>query len=65
MPQTMGLEPVQAGRIEALKARHAALSEKIEHEQKHFSVSDIVLHKLKAEKLMLKDEIESELRRVS
>lgn len=47
----------QQARIEALKARHAALSSKIEKEQNRPSVSDWYLRDLKRQKLRLKDEI--------
>ena len=44
--------------LEALKARHMALSTQIEEEQKSPAASPHMLRMLKAKKLRLKDEIE-------
>lgn len=45
-------------RLEALKARHTALSNKIEMEQNRPGTSDWYLRALKQQKLHLKEEIE-------
>jgi hypothetical protein len=45
-------------RLEALKARHAALSQKIEMEQNRPGTSDWYLRALKTQRLHLKEEIE-------
>ena len=50
----------ETGRLEALKARHAKLSQQLESIQKRPAVSDIDLKELKRQKLLLKDEIERE-----
>lgn len=47
-----------AARLEALRARHAALSHKIEMEQNRPGTSDWYLKALKQQKLHLKEEIE-------
>jgi len=46
--------------LNALQAKHSALSMRIEEQQKHPSVSDTSLRKLKAKKLKIKDEIEKQ-----
>lgn len=53
-----GLVSAQPARVEALKARHAALAHKIEQEQNKLSTSDRYLRDLKRQKLVLKEEIE-------
>ncbi len=52
----------QSSRLEALKAKHAALAERIENEQKYPGVNDFFLRDLKLKKLKLKEEIEEEAR---
>lgn len=47
-----------AARIQALKIKHKHLSEQIEREQSHPSVSDFLVSGLKREKLRLKEQIE-------
>jgi len=47
--------------LEALKEKHAKLEIKILHEQKRPSASDMLIRKLKSQKLKLKDKIEKEL----
>jgi len=47
-----------AARLEALKSRHSALSNKIEIEQRRPGSSDWYLRALKRQKLFLKEEIE-------
>lgn len=46
------------GRVQALLARHNALSKMIEKEQSSPSSNDTTLRQLKREKLHLKDELE-------
>ncbi len=43
--------------IEALLAKHAMLSERIEEARKHPSMDDMTLQQLKSQRLRLKDEI--------
>jgi hypothetical protein len=45
------------GRLEALKARHAALDAQIQEEEKH-SADDVQVRSLKRLKLILKEEME-------
>ena len=45
------------GRLESLKARHAALDAQIMEEEKH-NVSDVQLRSLKRLKLIIKEEME-------
>ncbi len=49
---------ISASRLEALKARHVALSNKIEMEQGRPGASDWYLSALKRQKLSLKEQIE-------
>lgn len=53
-----GLTSTQHSRLTALKAKHAALSEKIEQERKHSYQSDGLIAQLKKQKLVIKEEIE-------
>ncbi len=53
-----------SSRLEALQARHAALSRTIESEMKMPATDALDLRKLKLEKLKIKEEIEM-LRKVS
>lgn len=46
------------GRLEALKARHAALDAQIREEEKHMSTGSAQLHSLKRLKLIIKEEME-------
>lgn len=48
----------QSSRIEALRARHAALSSRLDEAQKLPSTNDFFLRQLKKEKLLLKEQIE-------
>jgi hypothetical protein len=57
MPQSI-LSSSQNSRVEALRARHAALSERLEDARKSPSTNDFFLSQLKKEKLKLKEEIE-------
>ena len=57
MPQTHASASV-AAHLEALKARHMALSNKIESEQTRPGSNDWYLRSLKTQKLHLKEEIE-------
>ncbi len=47
-----------SARLEALNARHIALSNKIEQEQSRPGSSDYILRALKRQKLHLKEQIE-------
>jgi len=47
-----------AARLASLKERHEALEKSIHEEQKHLGSSDVVIDKMKKEKLRLKEEIE-------
>ena len=53
-----------SNRLEALQARHAALSRTIDHEMKMPATDSLDLRKLKLEKLKIKEEIEL-MRKVS
>ena len=44
--------------LEALRSRHAALDSLINEERRHPSMSDILLRRLKVEKLRVKEAIE-------
>lgn len=57
MPYRQAVSALPA-RAEALRARHAALSQKIESEQSRLSSSDWYLRDLKRQKLMIKEELE-------
>lgn len=46
-------------RIETLKAKHRALEEAIEQENCHPRPDDLEIHRLKKQKLQIKDEIAS------
>lgn len=50
--------PVNNRRIEALKAKHEALSSKIEKEARHSFHSESLIAQLKKEKLLVKEQIE-------
>ena len=47
-----------ASHIEFLKTKHARLDRLVREEESRPSADDLVLHRLKTEKLNLKDEIE-------
>ncbi len=47
MPSTRGLAAENPSRVEALRAKHAQISEQLEQEQLHPSVSDFYLKQLK------------------
>lgn len=47
-----------SSRVEALRVKHAALSERIRQEQKRPSSADYYLKQLKKQKLQIKEEIE-------
>lgn len=59
MPNTRG----NHAHLAALCQKHAILAQQIEKEQQRPSMSSIELHRLKAEKLKLKDQIEEERQR--
>ena len=50
--------PQHSPRVEALKAKHQNLSQRIEAEQSRPFISEHILAELKREKLKLKEEIE-------
>lgn len=56
--QQTAMTAVQPARVEALRARHSALAEKIEQEQLSPAASDWYIKDLKRQKLFLKEEIE-------
>jgi hypothetical protein len=58
MTQTRGQTNSSSNRLDALRARHTALSTDIERLMKHLSISDFDLRRLKLEKLQIKEEIE-------
>ena len=58
MPSQTNASASVSARLEALKARHMALSHKIESEQTRPGSSDWYLRALKQQKLHLKEEIE-------
>lgn len=49
-------------RIEALRAKHKKLSERIDEARKRISVSDYYVSDLKKKKLLVKEQIEKETR---
>lgn len=53
-----GLVSAQGARINALKAKHAAISDKIEKEVQHHFHSESLISRLKKEKLLIKEQIE-------
>jgi hypothetical protein len=58
MMQTRGMADSNQGHLDALRAKHAALSEKIDDEMRSPSASHVLIRQLKAQKLRLKDQIE-------
>ncbi len=44
--------------IESLKKKHARIDQMLREEETRLGADDLVLHKLKSQKLVLKDEIE-------
>lgn len=60
MQQSSGLVSSQPGRLEALRAKHAALQARIDEEQKRPATSGDILKRLKRQKLMLKEQISEE-----
>lgn len=50
--------PSTSAHLEALEARHAAISHKIESEQRGLGVDDLYIRMLKQQKLHLKEMIE-------
>lgn len=49
-------------RVEALKKKHQKLSQRIDEARKRISVSDFYVSDLKKQKLLVKEQIESESR---
>lgn len=60
MTATHHQHSAQSARLQALRARHAALARQIEEEQRRPSASPLELRALKTRKLRLKEEIEAE-----
>jgi len=58
MTSTTALSSSQDARLQALRDRHAVLSEKIEKAQNRLGSGDIFLKRLKKQKLIIKEEIE-------
>ncbi len=58
------LSSTQSSRLESLKAKHTALSTRVEKIQNRPSSADSYLRQLKKQKLLIKEEIE-EIRRAS
>jgi len=56
--QNRGLVSAQQGRLDALRAKHAALDIQIREEQRHPSASELAIRAMKAQKLKIKEEIE-------
>lgn len=63
MQTSNATQPSENARLEALKARHAQLSSRLETIQNRPAVSDADLKELKRQKLQLKDQIEIEQQR--
>ncbi len=61
MSAVQGHISTKPGHLEALRAKHATLSEKIEEEEKNPFHRMSHLRRLKAERLQLKDNIEGKL----
>ena len=59
MTAPRGHEQLYTSRLDALKARHAALSSALDEQMKYPATSDFDLRKLKIEKLKIKEKIES------
>lgn len=58
MPYSREIISSGHGRLEALRARHEALKERIREELKHPSINNFILQELKKEKLRIKEEKE-------
>ena len=56
--QSQHVTSPSGARIEALKAKHKSLSQKIEQEQSRPFISEYQIGELKREKLKIKEEIE-------
>lgn len=63
MQSSRALASSQNGRLQALRARHAALQDQIHEEMKHPATGVENLKRLKLQKLRLKEQIEEEMRR--
>ncbi len=63
MPVTAENRAHPNARIGALRAKHTALSQKVEQEQKDLSSSDYYLNQLKKQKLLIKEELLDEEKR--
>ncbi len=65
MPVSAVSKTSVSARIEALRAKHDALSKKVEEAQKDLSTTDFHLSKLKKEKLIIKEKLASEEKRIA
>ena len=63
MQSSRALASSPNGRLQALRARHAALQDQIHEEMKHPATGVENLKRLKLQKLRLKEQIEEEMRR--
>ncbi len=61
---TVSEVPVNS-RIEALRAKHRALSEQVDDARKNLSANDFYISRLKKEKLLVKEKLIEEERRAS
>jgi len=59
MSLSQGQSPAISAHLEALIAKHTALTERIDDEMKHAAASDLMLRQLKKKKLQIKEEIEA------
>jgi hypothetical protein len=59
MSLSQGQSPAISSHLEALIAKHTAISQKIDEEMKHAAASDMMLRQLKKKKLQIKEEIEA------
>ena len=59
MNTSRGHQPLYSPRLDALKARHAALSNILDEQRKHPATNEFDLRRLKIEKLRIKEEIEN------
>ena len=57
MPMNVVSDYSTAPRVQALKERHAALSEQIDEARKSLSTTDFYLNQLKKQKLKIKEKI--------
>lgn len=51
------MAPMENGHVDALASKHAALQAQIDAEEQRPHPDDVLLHRLKKEKLRIKDEL--------